>query len=390
MNFLLIRNVLIILQNSILDGEVLIEDGTIAGVYLPGKNPEPGREVFDGNGAYLAPVFIDIHNHGRLGVNVMDSAAALEKVARGQLAHGVTGFLAGTSTRHWDEVLAAVRVMADYCRREKAFPDRSRCLGIYSEGTFFSYEKRGAHNPDWLFPPRKEHVDALLEAGNGALKVVALSPELPAALAAVAQLKRRGLVVAAAHSNADYGQAMTGIHAGISLSTHTFNGMRSLLHQDPGILGAVLNDDRVFCELIADGIHVAPAVLSIVYKLKGPGRTVLVSDSVELNGLPDGAYRAGDGAVTLRQGAIRLADGRLAGSCLSLYRAVRNMTVMADVTLWDAVAMASLVPARILGMEAKKGSIETGKDADLVLLDENLAVRNVFIAGKPCPPDGHI
>jgi N-acetylglucosamine-6-phosphate deacetylase len=317
----------------------------------------------------------------------MDSAEALEKVARGQLAHGVTGFLAGTSTRPWDEVLAAVRVMAGYCRSQTASPDRSRCLGIYSEGTFFSYEKRGAHNPAWLFPPDEARIEELLEAAGDALRVVAVSPELPGALDAVALLRRRGLVAAAAHSNANYGEAMAGIEAGISLSTHTFNGMRSLLHQDPGILGAVLNDDRVLCEIIADGIHVVPPVLSIVYKLKGPGRTVLVSDSVELNGLPDGSYEAGDGPVTLRDGAIRLADGRLAGSCLSLDLAVRNMTVMAGVPLWDAVAMASLVPARVLGLNAKKGSIEPGKDADLVLLDENLAPQNVFIGGKPCLQD---
>ncbi|MDR2142942.1 MAG: N-acetylglucosamine-6-phosphate deacetylase [Treponema sp.] len=387
MNSLLIRNVRIVLQNSIFDGEVLIEDGIIAGVYAPGKDPEAGREIIDGGGGYLAPGFIDIHNHGRLGVNVMDSADALRKVAEGQLAHGVTGFLAGTSTIPWDKALAAIRVIADYCRADccrDGVPDRSRCLGIYSEGTFFSQEKRGAQHPAWLFPPSGERVDALLEAGGDGLKVVALSPELPGALDAVPRLRRRGIVAAAAHSNADYDQAMAGINAGIGLSTHTFNGMRSLHHQDPGILGAVLNDDRVVCEIIADGIHISPAVLSIIYKLKGPAGIALVSDSVELNGLPDGEYRAGERLVTLRQGAIRLADGRLAGSCLSLDRAVRNMTVMAGVPLWDAAAMASLVPARVLGLEAKKGSVETGKDADLVLLDENLAVRNVFIGGKPC------
>jgi N-acetylglucosamine-6-phosphate deacetylase len=382
MDRVLFTNVRVVLPSRIVSGSVLVEDGIIAAVSedASGENPA-GCTVVDGNGFYLAPGFIDIHNHGRLGVNVMDSPEALEKVARGQLVHGVTGFLAGTSTRPWDAALASVRMMADYCRNQ--LPDRSRCLGIYSEGTFFSHEKRGAHNPDWLLPPDGERLDALLEAGGGAFKIVALSPELPGALDAVSALKRRGLVAAAAHSNADYDEAMAGILAGISLSTHTFNGMRSLHHQDPGILGAVLNDDRVFCEIIADGIHVSPAILSIVYKLKGPGKTILVSDSVELNGLPDGEYRAGDGLVTLRDGAIRLADGRLAGSCLSLDRAVRNMTVMAGVPLWDAAAMASLVPARILGLEAKKGSIEPGKDADFALLDENLAVQKVFIGGKP-------
>ncbi|MDR0403949.1 MAG: N-acetylglucosamine-6-phosphate deacetylase [Treponema sp.] len=387
MDRVLFTNVRVVLPSRIVSGSVLVENGTIAAVSEDAAGrcftgEGAARESFDGKGRYLVPGFIDIHNHGRLGVNVMDSAEALEKVARGQLAHGVTGFLAGTSTRPWDEVLASVRVIAEYCRGDR--PDRSQCLGIYSEGTFFSHEKRGAHNPAWLSPPGETLIDDLCEAGGDALKVVALSPEIPGALDAVSRLRRRGLVVAAAHSNADYGEAAAGIDAGISLSTHTFNGMRGLHHQDPGILGAVLNDDRVFCELIADGIHISPPVLSMVYKLKGAGGTVLVSDSVELNGLPDGEYRGGDGQVTLRNGAIRLADGRLAGSCLSLDQAVRNMTVLAGVPLWEAAAMASLTPARVLGLDARKGSIEPGKDADMALLDETLAVQAVFIGGKAC------
>jgi N-acetylglucosamine-6-phosphate deacetylase len=381
-NSTLITNVKIILPDRIFAGEVLVEGGRIS--WLGKKHAGLARAgaVFDGGGGYLAPGFIDIHNHGRQGKNVMDGAEALDLIARDQLKHGVTGFLAGTSTRPWDEVIAAVRVIADYCSRPVP-SGASQCFGVYSEANFFSSEKRGAHNPAWLFPPGAEKIAELIEAAGSALRIAALSPELPGAAEAIHTLRARGIRIAAAHSNAAYEEALAGINAGITLSTHTFNGMRSLHHQEPGILGAVLDDARVVCELIADGIHLFPAILSIVRKLKGQAGTVLVSDSVELNGLPDGNYDVGGGRqVTLKEGAIRLPDGRLSGSCLNLDRAVRNMAEMAGVPLWDAVTMASLTPARVLGLDGHKGSIEAGKDADLVLFSENFEVRDVFVGGK--------
>jgi N-acetylglucosamine-6-phosphate deacetylase len=378
-NSLLIRNVRIVLPGGIFDGEVLVEDGIIA---VLGTDLSGGGAVYDGNGMYLAPGFIDIHNHGRLGVNVMDGDAALETIARDHLAHGVTGFLAGVSTAPWEKVLDSVAAAAAYCRRQR--PDISRCFGVYSEATFFSVEKRGAHNPGWLLPPDGEKIGRLLDAGGDALRVAALSPELPGALEAIRRLRRLGVTVAAAHSNASYAEALAGINAGITLATHTFNGMRGLHHQEPGVLGAVLSDRRVICELIADGIHISPVILSIVCRLKGPSLTALVSDSVELNGLADGEYKVRERTVSVQNGAVRLADGRLAGSCLDLDRAVRGMTVFAGVPIWDAVSMASLVPARAAGLDARKGSIETGKDADFVLLDAGLAVREVFLGGAAC------
>jgi N-acetylglucosamine-6-phosphate deacetylase len=379
-NSTLITNVKIILPDRIFTGEVLVEEGKIASV---GRNFQGGvPAVFDGGGCYLAPGFIDIHNHGRLGKNVMDGTEALDVIARDQLKHGVTGFLAGTSTRPWNEVIAAVRVIADYCFRP--VPSASaQCFGIYSESNFFSNEKRGAHNPDWLLLPDEEKITELIDAAGSALKIAALSPELSGAPEAIRRFRSLGIGVSAAHSDAAYNEALAGINAGITLSTHTFNGMRSLHHQEPGILGAVLNDARVICEIIADGIHLSPAILSMVYKLKGPAGTALVSDSVELNGLPDGQYEAGGGRrVTLQNGAIRLPDGRLAGSCLNLDWAVRGMVELAGVPLWDAVAMASLSPARVLGLDGQKGSVEAGKDADLALLNENFEVTDVFVCGK--------
>jgi N-acetylglucosamine-6-phosphate deacetylase len=316
----------------------------------------------------------------------MDGGNAVKTVARGQLARGVTGFLAGSSTRAWDQVLASVKDIAACGDSGGDPPEAARCLGIYSESTFFSGEKRGAHNPHYLREPSPADIDALLDAGGARLRILALSPELPGALEAISRLKKAGIVVSAAHSNASLKEAQEGINRGITLSTHTFNGMRALHHQEPGIVGAVLRDDRVSCELIADGIHIHPLVLSLVYRMKGPDRIVLVSDSVALNGAGDGRYEADGLSAVVKDGIIRLEDGRLAGSSLSLDRAVYNMHTLADVPLWEAVRMASLNPARILGLEGKKGSIAVGKDADLALFDENFTVKEVFLGGRQVNP----
>ncbi|MDR1930503.1 MAG: N-acetylglucosamine-6-phosphate deacetylase [Treponema sp.] len=383
---LIIENVRIILQNTIVEGHVLVKDGIIAAVGEGPPERPAGAAALDGGSLYLAPGFIDLHNHGRLGANVMDGREAIETVARGQLRHGVTGFLAGTSTRDWEECLESVRIMAScWAEDEAAFSpasERSRCLGVYSEGNFFSMEKRGAHNPKYLREPRKEDIDRLLEAGGASIKILALAPELPGAFDAISRLKTAGVVLSAAHSDASLEETREALNRGVTQATHTFNGMRSLHHQEPGVTGALLFDDRVFCELIADGIHVHPLVLSLVYRIKGPERIVLISDSVGLNGVQDGRYQAGDYTVTVSNGAMRLEDGRLAGSSLSLDGAVYTMSARAGVPLCEAVRMASLNPARILGLEKKKGSIAVGKDADLVLFDDQITVKEVFLGGR--------
>jgi N-acetylglucosamine-6-phosphate deacetylase len=410
MGTMIISNVKLVLPGRIVPGNVLVENGIIAAVdETAGKLAFPpdwkneNTELIDGGGHYLSPGFIDIHNHGRLGCDVLDgSAASMKTIACGQAEHGVTGFLAGTSSIPWEKSLEAIRFLAGYCKSEdakersqdKAKPaeddcegdeiaEGARCLGIYSEGCFFSMEKRGAHNPSCLKTALNEKdLDALLEASGAALKVVALSPELPGSTVWIRRLADKGIVVAAAHSNASYKEAMAGIDAGITLATHAFNGMRSLSHQEPGILGAVLDDDRVFCELISDGIHLNPVIISLACKLKGQDKIILISDSVIANGLPDGCYEREGFTVIIKDGVVRLEDGRLAGSTLSLDKAVRNMVCFAGTSLCNAVRAASLNPAKILGLEKSKGSIAPGKDADLILFDETVTVKKVFIHGR--------
>jgi N-acetylglucosamine-6-phosphate deacetylase len=403
-------NVKLVFPDRVVPGSVLVEKGIIAAVdesdalnsgYPPawnGSSDSAKPVLVDGEGLYLSPGFIDIHNHGRLGCDAVDGkTGSMETIARNQAEHGVTGFLAGTSSIPWEKSLDALRFLADYCKAETekissestegCAPKGARCLGIYSEGSFFSMEKRGAHNPKCLKSALiGEDLEALFSAAGPALKVVALSPELPGAVEWIRFIKSKGIAVAAAHTNAIYKEARAGINAGITLGTHTFNGMRSLSHQEPGILGALLDDDRVSCELVADGIHLSPVILSLVYKLKGPDKIVLISDSVLANGLSDGRYEYEGRTVIIKDGAVRLEDGRLAGSTLSLDRAVRNMVNLGRASLCHAVRAASLNPARILGMERSKGSLEAGKDADLILFDENVSIKKVFIGGQPFVP----
>jgi N-acetylglucosamine-6-phosphate deacetylase len=377
---LILKNGRIITENRIIPGNLYIKDGLIASL---GEDPGgfSGAAEIDAGGLYISPGFIDIHNHGRLGCNVADAKEeSLDTIARGQLAHGVTGFLAGPSTLPWEKYLEVIRLCAAYCGKESE--NRSQCLGLYLEGIFFSKEKRGAHIADLLRPPAGEDVDAALKAGGDHIRVFCIAPELPGALEAVRKIRNMGIAVSAAHTNASIDEALKGINAGISLSTHTFNGMPSLSHHAPTVINAVLTDDRVTCEIIADGIHLDPSILQLVFKAKGPDRVALISDSVAFNGMPEGKYPYRGETAVIKDGAIRLEDGRLAGSCLSLDRAVRNMVSFAGAGLCEAVRMASLVPARIIGLEHKKGSIAVGKDADLVFFDENVAVKEVFLGGR--------
>ncbi|MCL1928609.1 MAG: N-acetylglucosamine-6-phosphate deacetylase [Treponema sp.] len=399
-------NCQLVFPDSVVPGNVLVDNGIIKAVNeteslassFPSEWNDYKPQIIDCNGQYLSPGFIDIHNHGRLGCDAMDGkVTSMETIAKCHAEHGVTSFLAGTSSIPWEKSLESIRFLAKYYKEENkrlasATTENdnvkgAQCLGIYSEGSFFSMEKKGAHNPMYLRTElTEEDLYALVEAAGEALKVVSLSPELNGAEKWIRFFAAREIVVSAAHSNATYNETLAGIEHGITLATHTFNGMRSLSHQEPGILGAVLDDSRVYCELIADGIHVAPVVLSLVYKLKGPDRIILISDSVIAGGLPDGRYEKGGYTVIVKDGVIRLEDGRLSGSSLSLDGAVRNMVNLAGAKLCHAVRAASLNPARILGLDSRKGSIAPGKNADLVIFDENIQIKKVLISGKPFLP----
>ena len=358
-------------------GSVVVEDGRIAEV-SEGKAPQ-GR-VLDFEGCYVVPGFVDIHVHGGAGEDVMDASdGGLDRLSLFLAAGGVTSFLATTNTDSHERTLKAVREIGEAAKRGTR---GTRLLGLHMEGPYISMERSGAQNRAHIrLPALDELGQASLEAG-GSLRMVTLAPEVDGALEAVRWLASRGIVPAAGHTDATYDEARAGIEAGIRHASHLFNGMRSLHHREPGLVGAALDDERVTVELIADCYHIHPAVLRIVARLKGAGRTALVSDSIAAAGLPDGDYSLGGMKVAVRHGKSLLESGTLAGSTIRLCDAVRNMVEKADVPLREAVEMASTTPARVAGAADRKGSIAPGMDADITVLDRGLSVMLTMVEGR--------
>jgi N-acetylglucosamine-6-phosphate deacetylase len=358
-------------------GSVVVEDGRIAEV-SEGKAPQ-GR-VLDFEGCYVVPGFVDIHVHGGAGEDVMDASdGGLDRLSLFLAAGGVTSFLATTYTDSQERTLKAVREIGEAAKRGTR---GARLLGLHMEGPYISAERSGAQNRAHIrLPALDELGQASLEAG-GSLRMVTLAPEVDGALEAVRWLASRGIVPAAGHTDATYDEARAGIEDGIRHASHLFNGMRSLHHREPGLVGAALDDERVTVELIADCYHIHPAVLRIVARLKGAGRTALVSDSIAAAGLPDGDYSLGGMKVAVRHGKSLLVSGTLAGSTIRLCDAVRNMVERADAPLREAVEMASTTPSRVAGAADRKGSIAPGMDADITVLDRGFSVMLTMVEGR--------
>jgi len=390
---ILIKNVRAITPCEILEHHAIaVEGGKIADI-IPDGGWDTGSfdEVIDAGGKYLSPGFIDIHNHGNFGHDAMEATfEALDSMARFHLTHGVTGFLATTMTASYDDIKKALKNAADYIQKQGGnlsvcgYEENSRAqvLGIYLEGPYFNMAKKGAQPPEYVKYPDIKELEELIEVSGDNIRVVALAPELPGAPEAISYLRSRGITVSAAHTDATYDEAMKGIKSGITQVTHVFNGMRDFSHREPGIVGAALTDERISCEMICDGIHLHPAAMKLVVGIKGRDRLILMSDAMMACGLPDGEYELGGQKVFVKNRAARLADGTLAGSTLTLDRAVYNMVHMVGVPLADAVRMATLNPARAIGMSRRKGSIEVGKDADLAIFDENMEVSMSMVMGK--------
>lgn len=380
MRNLIIKNTKIVLVDEILSGhQVLVRDGKIAAVTEDNLENDD-CQVVDGEGFYLSPGFIDIHNHGNSGFDAMNATIeALEAIARFHTKNGVTGFLATTMTESRANILRAIENAVEYT--EQAHPNCSQLLGLYLEGPYFSIEKKGAQNEEFIDDIQIDELREYIERGKGLVKIVSLAPEKKKANEAIHLLKQNGVVAAAGHSMATYEETKEGIRNGISLATHMFNGMRGFSHREPGIAGACLVDDRVTCEMICDGIHLHPAAMDLMLKAKGEDKVVLISDSVIANGLPEGEYEFSGQKVIMKNSEVRLANGALAGSTLSLDCAVKNLTRLVSVDLASAVKMASLNAARLTGLAKTKGSIAVGKDADLILFNEDIQIRRTFIKG---------
>jgi N-acetylglucosamine-6-phosphate deacetylase len=331
-------------------------------------------------GACLAPGFIDLHVHGGGGAQVGPDPHAVADVASFHARHGTTGLLATTVPAPEDTLVETVRAVAAVARRPYA--EAAQVLGCHLEGPFVSAARPGALDVRHLRAPDPPELARLLDAGGGSVQMIVIAPELPGALDLIAEAAGEGVVVSIGHTDATYDEAMAGIDRGARAATHLFNGMRPMHHREPGPAGAALATPRVSVELIADGVHVHPATIRLVHAAKGPERVALVTDAMQAAGLPDGDYTLGEQPIAVRDGEARTAGGSLAGSTLTMDRAVQICVREAGIPIVDALRMASTTPATLLGIGAATGRITPGADADLVVLDEDLAAIGTMVRGR--------
>jgi len=360
------------------DADILIEDGTIIAVG-PGVASGEIAEVVDAGGAIVAPGYVDVHVHGSAGHDTMDGTReAIAGMARFFAAHGVTSFCPTTLTQPTDDIMASV--CAVYECMDNPIEGGAQPLGVHLEGPCINAKKKGAQPEQHITTAAAIDYQQLFSLGN--IKLITLAPEIEENKALIAFARSQGAAVVVGHSSATYEDLEEAVRHGLNHATHTFNQMEGLHHRKPGTVGGVLLLDEIYAEFIADGVHLHPAVVDMVVRLKGPERAVAITDAISGAGMPDGDYELGGQAIVVKEGAVRLPDGTLAGSALTLDQAVRNIVEFTVAPLPEAIQMATLTPARSIGVANRKGSLEPGKDADIVFLDDDLNVLKTMVGGE--------
>ena len=370
---------------EISEAVIVIQGSKISAVGQKGKVdlPRGGREI-QARGRTVVPGFVDVHIHGAGGHDVMEGMReALEIITATVAARGTTSLVATTVTASEKETCESVAGIARFILDSTQFPARelsAEILGIHFEGPFISQARRGVHPAKWIAPPSSELLAQFLREARGTAQILTLAPELPGALDLISAARRAGLVISLGHTDATYEQALAAIDLGASHAAHVFNAMRPFSHRGTGVIGAVLTSPKVSAELIADGVHVDEAAMRMLVELKTPERVILVSDGISATGMPDGKYQLGMFEVKVSGGVARNAEGKLAGSTLTLDRALRNI-VSLGMPLSSALGMVTANPARQIGLGARKGVLAPGADADLVFLDDKLEVSGVMTRG---------
>ena len=365
---------------------LLVEDHVIAEVASRAERQVPeGVRVVDFGDAVLAPGFVDIHIHGGAGYDVMHAdASGLAAVEQLLFKHGVTSYFPTTVTAPLDQTWSALDRLADAIEsaaQNGGFRgERAQPLGIHLEGPFLSHVRRGVHPPENLLSPTLTTFDRFWQAARGHIRVMTIAPELEGAREVIFEAARRGVCVSVGHSDSDLNSTRAAVAAGARHATHTFTAMRPLDHRDPGIVGEALTDSRLSADIIADGIHLDPAIVELFLKAKGPDAAVLITDAVSATGMPEGRYRLGAFEVEVKDGRS-LVGGKLAGSVLTMDRAVRNVMQFAHWDLQQAVRLATLNPARVAGL-ANRGKLEKGAEADFVVLSPRGEVRSTIVRGE--------
>lgn len=369
-------------MGTIAGGFLQFQEGVITAVGAMDDFSLPdGAQCLNAQGRLISPGWIDAHTHGGNGFDYMDcSAQEVEEILLWLASTGVTGVLptiASSSLEGQRQMLEKLLAV------QQKHPQGAAILGMHLEGPYLNPERRGAQPAAAIRHPLVDEVDELLKDADHQIRLVTLAPEMPGALDLVRFLVEQGVVVSCGHSEATLEEFNAAVAAGLNRVAHTFNGMPPLHHRKPGILGGAFSNPDVYCELILDGVHVHPLIASLLIQWKRLDRVVLITDATQAAGLTDGIYiRPGNRKIIVKDGEARLESGSLAGSVLTMQQAVKNVVDLLKLPLENAVQMASQNAAASLGLAANKGSIEAGKDADLVILDEDLSVLMTLVGGK--------
>ena len=357
---------------------VLIENGVITQI----GQIEPGTtcdNTLDAKNRIIAPGFIDVHIQGAGGADVLDATPeALEAISQTCARFGVTGFLATTVFKP-EQDNRHLSLAAEYVGRDLG---GANLLGIHLEGPFISHEKKGMIRPGCICPPSLRILDEIQDTTGGHLRMMTIAPELPDSRQIIRSLVESGAIASFGHSSATYEQTLDGFDAGISHVTHLFNAMASIHHRAPGPLVAIFESEHITAQVITDGVHIHPAVLKLAYEKLGPARTIPITDGMQAIGLGDGMFVYNGVEYESKAGAARYKDGTLIGTAIGLSQMLERFVGFTDCPLDVAIRMVTQNPAGILGLENKKGSIAVGKDADLILLEDNLSVNTTIVAGK--------
>ena len=382
MKELLLKNAKIVLKDRVIEGDILTADGIIRDI-IDRKSPVKAETLevensIDLDGKYVVPGFIDVHIHGSNGADAMDGTAeALKTISSYIATKGTTKFLATTLTSSKEELINVLKIAADLQNKEI---DGATIFGVHMEGPYFDIEYKGAQNEKYMKPATEKEIKDYLDVKPGLVKMMSLSPHTEQSIETVKFLKENGVIVSVGHSAAKFNDVMKAVDAGLSHSTHTFNGMRGINHREPGVAGAVLISDKINAEVIFDKVHIHPEIVRLMIKAKGTDKVVCITDAMAATGLPNGDYKLGELDVYVKDGEARLkSNDSLAGSVLTMDKAFKHVIEL-GYPIYEAVKLTSTNAAVEFGLNA--GAIEVGKEADFTVLDDSYNVDMTIVNGN--------